>query len=180
MPNEGGRNTLLGGIERLLATIDSKPFSGDPSKDWIVVREILERSGSSVLQTVAREAERLPVLGLGELISGSLTNAWQNTGHYQGARSLFDSTIAREQIAASGRMGPGISVMTLHKAKGKEFDGVIIFDEPYSSALVDRRERSPYPASRKLLRVGVTRARYCVLYLHSASEEPELLKGHKL
>jgi DNA helicase-2/ATP-dependent DNA helicase PcrA len=54
----------------------------------------------------------------------------------------------------------GVNLMTLHKSKGKEFDGVVLVEGAYRSKFFDDvRESPPYDASRRLLRVGITRAR---------------------
>jgi DNA helicase-2/ATP-dependent DNA helicase PcrA len=48
----------------------------------------------------------------------------------------------------------------MHKAKGKEFDGVVLVEGLYAGPFLDtRNEEPPYYASRRLLRVGITRAR---------------------
>ena len=70
--------------------------------------------------------------------------------------------------------------MTVHKAKGKEFDAVIIFDDPNSSPLLCNKEDAPHLKCRKLLRVGITRARHHVLMLTDMYTPSALLKGHKL
>ncbi|MNT75485.1 hypothetical protein D3C72_2143830 [compost metagenome] len=62
--------------------------------------------------------------------------------------------------------------MTIHKSKGKQFDAVILVREgirqgakEFRSSLVWRGDAAPYDRSRKILRVGVTRARRYVLML---------------
>jgi DNA helicase-2/ATP-dependent DNA helicase PcrA len=50
--------------------------------------------------------------------------------------------------------------MTIHKAKGKEFDGIVLVEGAFVSQLFDtNREQPPYQRCRRLLRVRITRAR---------------------
>jgi DNA helicase-2/ATP-dependent DNA helicase PcrA len=58
----------------------------------------------------------------------------------------------------------GLLVMNIHKSKGKEFDGVILVEEAFKSFFFDdRNEKAPFPQSRRLLRVAITRARVAIV-----------------
>jgi len=70
--------------------------------------------------------------------------------------------------------------MTIHKSKGKEFDAAILFDDPNSSPLLFTQEAPPHPRCRKLMRVGITRARHHVLMLCDMFTPTALLQGHRL
>jgi DNA helicase-2/ATP-dependent DNA helicase PcrA len=62
--------------------------------------------------------------------------------------------------------------MTLHKSKGKEFDGVVIV-EGYRNGPLFRAEEEPhYASSRRLLRVGITRARKLVVLVRPRAAKP--------
>ena len=111
---------------------------------------------------------------------GELTELWQTHGNYRGARIALDDAIAVDQLLSGGNDLDGIQVMTAHKAKGKEFDAVVIFDDPNSCPLIYCKEPAPYRRSRKLARVAITRARHHVLILTDASHSSALLDGHRL
>jgi DNA helicase-2/ATP-dependent DNA helicase PcrA len=67
----------------------------------------------------------------------------------------------------------GVNLMTLHKSKGKEFDGVVIVEGAYRSKFFDDvHEFPPYEASRRLLRVGITRARRRVVLVRPQGALP--------
>lgn len=50
----------------------------------------------------------------------------------------------------------------IHKAKGKEFNRVVLVEGAFKSAFFDDREKPPHQQSRRLLRVGLTRVRTLV------------------
>jgi len=109
-----------------------------------------------------------------------LTNLWQTQGHYGKARRALDVALASEQILSGENERHGIHVMTVHKAKGKEFDAVIMFDDHNSSPLIFCKEDEPHQRSRRLARVGITRAKHHVLMLTDMYDPSAILKGHKL
>lgn len=163
-----------------LGVLRTHGFTGEPKRDWIEARRFLRESGANPLQEIAQDAEQLIVFQRGHRIAAGFTELWQTQGHYMGARIALDMALAEDQLLSGGNDLRGIHVMTVHKAKGKEFDAVIIFDDPNSSPLLFNKEDAPHPKCRKLLRVGITRARHHVLMLTDMYTPSALLKGHKL
>ena len=157
------------------------------ARSWSVWPTLISRyttfaraSGANPLQDIAKDAEQLIAFQRGHRIAAGLAELWQTQGHYRNARTTLDSALAEDQLLSGGNDLRGIHVMTVHKAKGKEFDAVIIFDDPYSSPLLFSQEDAPHPRCRKLLRVGITRARHHVLMLTDLYSPSALLNGHKL
>ncbi|MNY66690.1 hypothetical protein D3C86_2041580 [compost metagenome] len=70
--------------------------------------------------------------------------------------------------------------MNIHKAKGKQFDGVILLQMQYESPFVWRDEGAPYENSRRLLHMALTRARKHVLILTQAFPACPILKMHRI
>ncbi|TDK45597.1 ATP-binding domain-containing protein [Antarcticimicrobium luteum] len=70
----------------------------------------------------------------------------------------------------------GVSLMTMHKSKGKEFDGVVMVESIHSSHFLLGHEAPGFAPSRRLLRVGITRARSFVLLVRPRKEKP-LVEG---
>lgn len=163
-----------------LRTLRVHNFSGEPKRDWIEARRILREAGANPLESIAKDTEQLVAFQRGQRIASSLTDLWQSQGNYRNARTALDAALAEDQLLSGGNDLHGIHVMTVHKSKGKEFDAVIIFDDPNSSPLIFCPEDAPHPRCRRLLRVGITRARYHVLILTDMYRPSELLTGHHL
>lgn len=172
----GVASRLLG----VLRTLRGHLFSGAPKRDWIDARRFLHDSGANPLRAIAEDAEQLVTFQRGRRIEDSLAELWQSQGTYRNARAALDAALAEDQLLSGGNDLRGIHVMTIHKSKGKEFDAVIVFDDPNSSPLLFCAESPPYPRCRKLLRVGITRARHHVLMLCDLFTPSGLLQGHQL
>lgn len=60
----------------------------------------------------------------------------------------------QERLIAADRDPQGCVLMNMHKAKGKEFDGVVLVKGAFKLGFFDKRyEGPPYERSRRLLRV---------------------------
>ncbi len=174
------RNSIAVGFLEILRALRSHNFSGEPRSDWLNTRRLLANCRANPLSDIAGYAEQLVAFQRGHRIARALTELWQLYGDYRGARIALDDAIAADQLFSGGNDLGGIHVMTAHKSKGKEFDAVVIFDDPNSCPLIYCDEPYPYRRSRKLARVAITRARHHVLILTDASRSSPLLDGHKL
>ncbi len=164
----------------LVRTLRGAQLTGEPKRDWITIRKTIAACGSDALAEIADHAGELPLFNRGELICTGLTSCWQSHGSYAGAQEVVEHAVAQDQLLSGHVELSGINVMTLHKAKGKEFDAVVILDDAYNSPLVLRGDTGHLPRSRKLLRVGITRARHHVLLLTDVFSPTPLLSGHCL
>jgi len=163
-----------------LRVVRDHRFSGDPREDWLSARRILAESGANPLRELAADAEQLVAFQRGRRIHSGLTHLWQTHGNYRGARNALDAALAEDQLLLGDSELRGVHVMTVHKAKGKEFDAVIVFDDRNSSPLDFCPEAAPYPKSRRLCRVAISRARHHVLMLTDMYSPSPLLDGHDL
>jgi DNA helicase-2/ATP-dependent DNA helicase PcrA len=168
--------SLLQTLEKLRA----HRFSGDPRRDWLDVRKQLSDSGASVCADIGSLAEQLVAFQRGQSIATGLADTWQSLGNYARAREVLDAALAQDQLLSGGNDLYGIHVMTMHKSKAKEFDAVVILGDANSCPFVYCKEKAPFPRSRKLLRVGITRAKYHVLLLTDLFNPSPLLQGHTL
>ena len=168
-------------MKEIIEGLGTIGFSGSPAQDWLAIRRSFEKSQVEELVLVARLVIYLMAFNRGRRIADSLSEVWQRRGRYDRARAIIESAIAEDQIMGGGGGLTGINVMTTHKSKGKEFDGVIILHLGNNlSPLNPQNEVAPHAKSRKLLRVGVTRARNHTLLLTDAYSPSPLLTGHKL
>ena len=118
--------------------------------------------------------------------SAGLADEWLRDGRYTNARATLDLALAQEQILEGGEALSGVHVMNVHKAKGKQFDGVILvrqarFSGPKpESSFVWRGDDAPCPKSCRIVRVGASRARDHLVLLDPFWPDCPLLLGHKL
>ncbi|WP_426161624.1 UvrD-helicase domain-containing protein [Pseudoduganella sp. R-34] len=162
---------LVAALRSILRQLRSDGFTGDPAADWLQVKRHLRASGREELIRCASQLDYLVAFKRGQRISAALSDEWLRDGVYTRARVALDAALAQEQLLDGIAEPPGIQVMNVHKAKGKQFDGVIFVREirqaengPTSSFLW-RGDAAPYVQSRRLVRVGITRARRRLLIL---------------
>jgi DNA helicase-2/ATP-dependent DNA helicase PcrA len=156
---------LVKALRNVLATLKTSTFTGDPAKDWVLVKKMLRSSGEAMLITVAQHLEYLVAFNRGKRISANLSSAWEATASYVRAREALDAALTQDLILDGLDDPDGIQVMTVHKAKGKQFDGVIVLrrethnGQKLVSNVIWRGDTPPYRRSRKILMVAVTRAK---------------------
>jgi DNA helicase-2/ATP-dependent DNA helicase PcrA len=173
-------------LRGLITELSLSKFTGDPAEDWIAVKHALRATDQSELVRVASQLDFLVAFRRGHRISAGLAAEWLRDGAYTNARTALDQALAQEQILDGVEAPTGLQVMNFHKAKGKQFDGVIIVREArrthngVDSSFLWRGDAPPYPKSRRVLRVGITRARTHTLLLDPLWPPCPLLAGHKL
>lgn len=167
-------------LKSILETLQGNPLTGEPGADWLTVRRLFEASGARELKRIAEQVIYLMGFNRGRRIADALATVWAQRNCYEGARALIEAAITEDQIVGSDGDLDGIHVMTMHKSKGKEFDGVVIMHLGRLSPFSPDDEPPPHRKSRRLLRVGVTRARHHTLLLTDAYARSPLLQGHRL
>lgn len=185
----GGKLPIAHFVQSLLGVMDDlreQGFSGDPGKDWIRIKRLLRGAGDQHLTDVAKNLDYLVAFNRGKRISSGLGTAWMRNGQYAGAREVLDLALAQDQILGGIDDPPGVQVMTVHKSKGKQFDGVIVVRESrhdgqqHISSFVWWGDEPPYHRSRKILRVAITRAKAHTLVLSPIWPQCPIIGPHNL
>ena len=177
---------IANALRSLISAFGLSKFTGDPAEDWLAVKHALRAANQDELTRVSAQLDFLVAFRRGHRISAALSTEWLRDGAYTHARAALDHAFAQEQILDGVEPPTGLQVMNFHKAKGKQFDGVIIVREArrtgpgVESSFMWRGDAAPYPKSRRVLRVGITRAKVHMLILDPQWPACPILLGHKL
>lgn len=115
-------------ISNVMHEISTLKLSGNPEQDWKTVREKLEQGDSKQLQEIASEVRNLRLLKRGLSLRASLAENWHEHGTYKNTLDVVKLSFANEYFSRTTRPETGVIVLNMHKAKGKQFDEVIIFE----------------------------------------------------
>lgn len=177
---------IVGALREVLSELNQQGFSGSPAADWSLVKRVLRDSGHKDLLRAVQQLDYMVAFQRGDRISAGLAEEWLRDGAYTHARQTLDQALSQDQLLDGTQAPTGVHVMNVHKAKGKQFDGVILvrqarFSGPKpESNFVWRGDTPPYAKSRKILRVGASRAREHLVVLDPMWPACPIMKGHKL
>lgn len=184
---KAAKTQLVLSIEALIIGASAIELSGDPGWDWTQIKRLLRTSTQVEISRIAGDLDYLIAFNRGKRIASNLSDMWMEEGAYVRAREALDNALMEDQLLSGVDDLRGIHVMTIHKSKGKQFDAVIIVREgqaigphQWQSTLVWRDDPAPYNRSRKILRVGITRAKSHVLLLEPRYPSCPILTPHIL
>ena len=145
---------------------------GEPVTDWKAARRLLQ--DIPALGELFREVRLVRLFRATDALASGLSERWLASGSYGGASDLVKRILEQERLIAAERDAQsGCILMNMHKAKGKEFDGVVLVEGTFKSGFFDdRTEQPPFERSRRLLRVGLTRARTLVTIVRPQNARP--------
>ena len=153
------------------ANVADTALIGEPVADWKTARRVLQ--DIPALSELFREVRLVRLLNATDALSSGLAERWLVSGSYAGASDLVKRILEQERLISAERDPQGCILMNIHKAKGKEFDGVVLVEGAFKSGFFDERtEQAPYERSRRLLRVGLTRARTLVTIVRPKGARP--------
>jgi DNA helicase II / ATP-dependent DNA helicase PcrA len=146
------------------------PLSGDPINDWRVTRALFQSHKD--LKEIFAQVRMVRLFRASDAIATVLSTLWFNKLTYVGASVSVRRVLDQERLIGADREPRGCVLMTLHKSKGKEFDGVVIVEGYREAPLLRPAEAPGYEPSRRLLRVGITRARKFVVLVRPQRATP--------
>ncbi|WP_026530745.1 UvrD-helicase domain-containing protein [Haematomicrobium sanguinis] len=157
-----GEIQRLKSAKALTASYDSGlVLQGDPAQDWLHARDLL--GAGNDLSDLLSNAKFVRLFRATDEIGSRLASAWDLHGSYGRAVGLVRRALEVGRLQADQRDPRGCVLMTIHRAKGKEFDGVLLVEGQYQGNFFrDTDTEVQRAASRRLLRVGITRARHQV------------------
>jgi DNA helicase-2/ATP-dependent DNA helicase PcrA len=179
------RNSLLVAMLTVYTEARALALTGDPDADWRAIRRILENGHCPRLKGLAEEIRNVRVLDRGTLLRQELSEDWRDNGAYANALAITQRAFVHEHFSTNAKPETGVVVMNMHKAKGKQFDEVIIFEgwprfvKGEIVANLDRIVRSNSreeidDQARQNFRVSVTRGRQRTTIL-TAKNDPCVL-----
>ncbi len=122
------KNSILVAILAVYEDARSVALTGDPDKDWQAIRRNLEDGSCPRLKGLAHEVRNLRLLDRGTQLRRGLSQDWRDCGAYVNALSTIRQAFVQEHFSTNAKPENGVVVMNMHKAKGKQFDEVIIFE----------------------------------------------------
>lgn len=160
-----GEAQRLKSAKILAASYDSGlVLRGDPAKDWLNARDLL--GVCKDLSCLLADAKFVRLFRATDEIGSRLSSAWDLRGSYGRATDLVRRAFEAGRLEADRHCPNGCVLMTIHKSKGREFDGVLLVEGQYQGTFFrDKDTDKERAASRRLLRVGITRARHQVVII---------------
>lgn len=159
------RTALMSEINAILEKRMELTLTGMPEQDWLSVRRLFQNGTHECIKHIYEDAQYIRLLNRGAVLSEVLSEMWRNQGTYFRALAAVESALTQEHFSMASRKWNGVFIMNIHKAKGKEFDEVIIWEEKYKEIVYQSNNPSSLQQSKLLLRVAVTRARKRTTFL---------------
>lgn len=138
------KNSILVKMIIVYEEVCSVELTGNPDEDWRAVRRILENGACTRLKEISDEVRNLRILYRGTQLRQELSQDWRENGGYLNALMIIRQAFIQDYFSMNAKPESGVIVMNMHKAKGKQFDEVIIFE----GWPIKRRGQKPYNADR--------------------------------
>lgn len=150
---------IVKALRELLDGSISKCRSGYVLGDYLAVVSMLAASDTTEIKQMAGYVRMLNFITRGSEIETLLADIWRENGSYFGAADTLRNAVLQYQLTSSKRGNRDLIVMTIHRAKGREFDEVITYEERYEPFLRLNATPRDLESARYALNVAVTRAK---------------------
>jgi DNA helicase-2/ATP-dependent DNA helicase PcrA len=122
------KNSILAAVLAVYSQARELALTGDPDKDWRAMRRVLENGACVRLKGLAEEVRNIRLLERGTQLRQELSQDWRDNGAYRNALAITRQAFVQEHFSTNAKPEKGVVVMNMHKAKGKQFDEVIVFE----------------------------------------------------
>jgi len=121
-------NSLLVAMLAVHQRARALALTGDPDSDWRAMRHILEAGDCPRHKGLADEVRNIRLLDRGTQLRQELSADWRDNRAYANALAIIQRAFVQEHFSTNAKPETGVVVMNMHKAKGNQFDEVIIFE----------------------------------------------------
>lgn len=149
--------------------------TGGASADQLTTAALAAGSTFAPLKKVAAHARYINLVRRGSELEAQLSTVWRATGAYRGAANLMRAAALQHLLNSSKSAPSHVTVMTIHRAKGREFDEVFVYEGKFNP-FTGKATPADLRNAKYNLNVAVTRARTRVrIFTPRANPSPLLL-----